>query len=108
MPRSLRRTILFVPANNQRMMEKASKLAADMVILDCEDSVPPKEKLLARQAASQALKNYDWGSKEVGIRINGLDTALWLDDLKSAVRSLPNFILIPKIEDPAEVKMVDK
>jgi citrate lyase subunit beta / citryl-CoA lyase len=90
------------------MMEKASKLPTDMVILDCEDSVTEKDKPAARQAASQALKMYDWGSKEVGIRINGLDTPLWLEDLESAARSSPSFILIPKIEDPSEVKQVDQ
>ncbi len=90
------------------MMEKASKLATDMVILDCEDSVTEKEKLVARQAASQAIKIHDWGSKEVGIRINGLDTPLWLDDLESAAQSSPSFILVPKIEDPSEVKLVDQ
>jgi len=90
------------------MMEKASKLQTDMVILDCEDSVTEKDKLAARDAASQALKMYDWGSKEVGIRINGLDTSLWLEDLESAARSSPSFILVPKIEDPSEVKKVDQ
>lgn len=104
----LRRTILFVPANNQRMMEKASKLGTDMIILDCEDSVPSKEKLVAREYASEALKLYNWGSKEVGIRINGLDTLLWLDDLKSAAKASPSFILVPKIEEPSEVKLVDR
>jgi citrate lyase subunit beta / citryl-CoA lyase len=106
--RRLRRTILFVPANNPKMMEKASKLGADMVILDCEDSVPIKEKLRAREYAPDALRRYDWGSKEVGIRINGLDTPLWLDDLKSATKGSPSFILIPKIEEPSEVKLVDQ
>jgi citrate lyase subunit beta/citryl-CoA lyase len=104
----LRRTILFVPASNQRMMEKASKLGADMIILDCEDSVPLKEKQVAREYASAAFKQYNWGTKEVGIRINGLDTDFWLDDLKSAAKVSPNFIVVPKMEEAYEVKLLDQ
>ena len=62
----------------------------------------------ARQIASEAIKKYEWGSKEVGIRINGLDTSLWLDDLRAAAQSRPSFILVPKIEEPSEVRLVDK
>jgi citrate lyase subunit beta/citryl-CoA lyase len=106
--RFLRRSILFVPANSQRMSEKASKLPADMIILDCEDSVPEKEKLTARSFASESLRRYNWGLKEVGIRINGFDSSLWLDDLKSAVEASADFVVVPKVEDPSEIKRVEE
>jgi citrate lyase subunit beta/citryl-CoA lyase len=90
------------------MMEKASKLGEDMVILDCEDSVSQRDKVLARQSVSEALERFDWTSKEVGIRINGFETTLWLDDLTNAVKCAPDFILTPKIEQSSEVALVDQ
>ena len=107
MKSSLRRSILFVPGNNLRMMEKASKLEEDMVILDCEDSVSQRDKLVARQTVSEALNKFDWSSKEVGVRINGFETELWREDLKNAVLSSPDFILTPKVEESSEVALVD-
>ena len=108
MKSSLRRSILFVPGNNLRMMEKASKLEEDMVILDCEDSVSQKDKIVARQTVSEALSKFDWTLKEVGVRINGFETELWREDLKNAVLGSPDFILTPKVEESSEVTLVDQ
>jgi citrate lyase subunit beta/citryl-CoA lyase len=90
------------------MMEKASSLGEDMVILDCEDSVSEKDKLVARTTVSEALDKFDWTKKEVGVRINGFETDLWRDDLSNAVLNSPDFILTPKIEEASEVAQVDK
>ncbi len=79
-----------------------------MVILDTEDSVAEKDKLAARTAVSEALRNFDWSSKEVGIRINGFETHLWREDLTNAIQSTPDFILIPKVEEAREVALVDQ
>jgi len=106
--KQLRRTVLFVPANNPRMVEKASKLNSDMVILDCEDSVPESEKGRARETLSNSLSSHSWAGKEVGIRINGLDTPHYEEDLKRAVAAGPRFIAIPKVETADEVRAVDR
>ena len=106
--KGLRRTILFVPANNARMVEKASKLNSDMVLLDCEDSVPQSEKLSARNMACEALKTNVWNDKEIGVRINGLDTPLWLEDLKRVAEASPDFVVVPKIEAAHEVALIDQ
>lgn len=100
------RSVLFVPANSGKMIEKASTLKEDAVILDCEDSVPESEKANARELASKAKITYDWGRKLVGVRINGLDTKHFVDDLKAAVNA--DFIVLPKVDDSAEVLLVER
>ena len=99
----IRRTVLFVPANSGKMIGKASALGADMVILDCEDSVPLQEKEKARATFGPEMKKYDWGRKEVGVRVNGLDTPFFADDLKAAVDAAAKFVVLPKIESASEV-----
>ena len=104
----LRRTVLFVPANSAKMIGKASALGADMVILDCEDSVPGQEKENARKTFGPEMKKYDWGKREVGVRVNGLDTPHFAEDLKAAVGAGAKFVVLPKIEAASEVVQVQK
>lgn len=104
----LRRTVLFVPANSGKMIGKASALGADMVILDCEDSVPVREKENARKTFGPEMRKWDWGKKEVGVRVNGLDTPSFGDDLKAAVDAGVKFVVLPKIEVAAEVAGVQE
>lgn len=88
-------------------MEKASKLNSDVIILDSEDSVAPVDKEKARGMISSALGSISWGGrKEVGVRINGLETDLWKEDLRSAVESRAQFVMIPKVQDAEEVAAV--
>jgi citrate lyase subunit beta/citryl-CoA lyase len=68
----LRRSQLYVPANVERMITKASKLEADSVVFDLEDSVPSQSKEEARSLIRRVLNELDWGSKEVCVRINPL------------------------------------
>ena len=106
--KGLRRTVLFVPANSAKMIGKAAGLGADMIILDCEDSVPHKEKENARATFGPEMKAHDWGKKEVGVRVNGLDTPFFNDDLKAAVEAGAEFIVLPKIEAASEVAQVQE
>ena len=66
----MRRSQLYVPGNNEKMIRKASELDADSVILDLEDSVPPQEKSKARRKVRELADSLDWGSKELCVRIN--------------------------------------
>src|SRR6185312_10388378 len=74
-----RRSMLYMPGSNARAMEKARELPADGVILDLEDAVAPDAKAQARQLIIQELQKGGFGSREVLVRINGLDTAWWRD-----------------------------
>jgi citrate lyase subunit beta/citryl-CoA lyase len=91
-----RRSVLYMPGANARALEKAKTLPADTLILDLEDAVAPDAKAQARLQVTDAVKAGGYGSRELVIRVNGLDTPWGVDDLKAAVAAGPDAILIPK------------
>src|SRR5258708_39342579 len=91
-----RGSVLYMPGANGRALEKAKTLPCDAVILDLEDAVAPDAKVAARQQVMAAVKAGGFGTREVIVRINGLDTAWWLDDLAAAAKAHPDGILVPK------------
>src|SRR5579863_1159168 len=95
-----RRSVLYMPGSNARAMEKARELPVDSVIFDLEDAVAPDAKAKARELIVQALQKGGFGAREVMVRINGLDTAWWLDDLAAAAKAHPDGILVPKVSEP--------
>ncbi len=101
-----RRSVLYVPGTNSRALDKARALAVDAVILDLEDSVPPEGKEAARAQVTKAVAAAAFGAREVIVRINGLDTDWWLDDLNAAARTKPNAILVPKVSIPGHLEDV--
>ncbi len=78
-----RRSQLYVPANNPRMIEKAAALPADSLIFDLEDAVPPEQKAEARTILRQGLEGKTWGSRELCVRINALGTPEAPQDLEA-------------------------
>jgi citrate lyase subunit beta/citryl-CoA lyase len=102
-----RRSVLYMPGSNARAMEKARELPADAVIFDLEDAVAPDAKANARELIVQALQKGGFGNREVLVRINGLDTAWWLDDLKVAAAG-PHAVLVPKVSTPEQLLQVGK
>jgi citrate lyase subunit beta / citryl-CoA lyase len=99
-----RRSALYMPGANARAMEKAKTLPCDAVILDLEDSVAPDAKVAAREQVRTAVAGF--GAREVIVRINGLDTAWWLDDLAAVAKAHPDGILVPKVSEPAHLETV--
>lgn len=77
------RTLLFVPGNKQKMLEKARTANADAVILDLEDGVPVSEKEAARATVRRALEEGGFGPQVI-LRVNGFVTGLTEGDLKGA------------------------
>ena len=98
-----RRSVLYMPGSNARALEKARDLPADCLILDLEDAVAPEAKGQARELINRALKS-GFGDREVMVRINGLDTRWWVEDLDSIVGARPDAVLVPKISDPAQLQ----
>jgi citrate lyase subunit beta/citryl-CoA lyase len=98
-----RRSVLYMPGSNARAIEKARSLPADAIILDLEDSVAPQSKAAARQQVADAVKTGGFGPREVVVRINGLDTEWWLDDLNVITHAKPDAILLPKISSPQQL-----
>ena len=100
-----RRSVLYMPGSNARAMEKARELPADAVILDLEDAVAPDAKAKARELIGKALKDGGFVRREVVVRVNGLDTAWWADDLAIAAAG-PDAVLVPKVSTPAQFRQV--
>ena len=98
-----RRSMLYMPGSNARAIEKARELPADGVILDLEDAVAPEAKAQARELVVQALQKGGFGGREVLVRINGLDTAWWRDDLAVAAAG-PDALLLPKVSTPEQLR----
>ena len=101
-----RRSALYMPGANARAMEKAKTLPCDAVILDLEDAVAPDAKAAAREQVMTAVAARGFGAREVIVRINGLDTAWWLEDLEAAAKAHPDGILVPKVSKPAHLETV--
>ena len=92
-----RRSVLYMPAANTRALEKAITIPSDALIFDLEDAVAPDAKDEARVNAVNAVKSGAYGSREVTIRCNGLDTPWGRDDLIAAATSGAAAVVIPKV-----------
>ena len=98
----LRRSRLYVPGNNARILAFVDVFGSDCVILDLEDSVPPGEKDAARFLVRKVLATMDFGDTEVWVRINPL-TRGGREDLEVVLLGRPHGICLPKAESPVEV-----
>ena len=103
---ALRRSRLYVPGNEPKYMINAGLHGADGIILDLEDSVHADEKDAARLLVRNALLEVDFQGAERMVRINQLP--LGLKDLEEIVPAAPDLILLPKVEQAAEVDLVDR
>ena len=97
-----RRSVLFMPATNQRALEKAPQLGNDAIIFDLEDAIAGESKIMAHQNLLSHVKDTDFANKERIIRIG--DKA----DLKVALDCKPDAILLPKVEKPEAVVELEK
>jgi citrate lyase subunit beta/citryl-CoA lyase len=92
-----RRSVLYMPAANERALEKAKSIPADALIFDLEDAVAPDAKDAARRNACAAAASGEYGHREVTIRCNGLDTGWGSDDIAAAATSGADAVVIPKV-----------
>ncbi|AGL63623.2 citrate (pro-3S)-lyase subunit beta [Lactiplantibacillus plantarum] len=104
----LRRTMMFVPGNNPAMVKDAGIYGADSIMFDLEDAVSMAEKDAARVLVYEALKTQDYGKAELVVRINGLDTKYYADDVKAMVKAGIDVIRLPKVESAAMIQTLEK
>ena len=102
----MRRSLLFIPGNNPAMLQNADVFGADAVIFDLEDAVNVTEKDNARNLIHYYLETHTFLPMEVVIRINGLDTDYYLDDLDKVVNDSIDTIMLPKAK-VKELKELD-
>ena len=81
----LRRTMMFMNAQKPGLIKDAYIYGSDSIILDLEDAVAENQKDAARFSLYHALKSIDYGNTEVIVRINGLDTPHWQEDVRVCV-----------------------
>lgn len=94
-----RRTQLYVPGNNEKMILNSINLPADSIIFDLEDSVPPEYKQRARNILSKFISANDFGKKEICVRMNSISSKESFKDLKFIMKlNKIDTVVIPKAE----------
>lgn len=103
-----RRSALYMPAANERALEKAKTIATDAIIFDLEDAVSPDAKDVARAQAVAAVNSGEYGKRELTIRCNALSTPWGHADVAAAAKACVSAVVIPKINSVAEVDEVSR
>ena len=103
----LRRTMMFLNAQKPTLLKDPFIYGPDSLIFDLEDAVAPEEKDAARFVLAHALKKVDYHNCEKVVRINGIDTPYWKEDIRCAVFAGCDSIRIPKTESAEGVKEVE-
>jgi citrate lyase subunit beta / citryl-CoA lyase len=103
------RSLIFVPGNSMRFVEKAKTLAADIICFDLEDSVPDNEKDAARRIIAETLlaRRQEY-SGIVYVRTNSPESGLIPDDLKAVLQEGIDGIVVPKVNDVSEMLEIKK
>ena len=104
----LRRTMMFLNCQKPGLIKDPYIYQPDSIMLDLEDAVAEKEKDAARYSLYHALQEIDYRGVEKVVRINGLDTGLWREDIRCAVAGGCDSIRLPKTETPKDVEMVEQ
>ncbi|AOH85416.1 hypothetical protein AWL63_17185 [Sphingomonas panacis] len=95
-----RRSMLYVPGDKPRALEKAKTLACDAILFDLEDAVAPENKARARDGIAEAVRSGAYGRRELILRVSGPDCA---EDFALASALPIDGVLLPKVESPATV-----
>ena len=103
----LRRTMMFLNAQKPGLIKDPYIYRPDSIMLDLEDAVAENQKDAARFSLYHALKTIDYRGCERVVRINGLDTPYWKEDIRCAVAGGCDAIRIPKTERPEDVRTVE-
>lgn len=102
------RSLIFVPGNNLRFLEKAKNIQADIVCFDLEDSVPDDEKSKARKLIKSALKLRKQFKSSIFVRTNSPTSGKIPSDLKEIIQDGIDGIVIPKVNNVKEMKKIEK
>ncbi len=102
----LRRTMMFLNCQKPGLIKDPYIYKPDSIMLDLEDAVAEKEKDAARFSLYHALQEIDYRGVERVVRINGLDSPYWQEDIRAAVAGGCDSIRIPKTESAQDVLLV--
>ena len=104
----LLRSLIFVPGNRANMLERALGFNADIIMVDLEDSVPPAEKVAARDLARQWVPTLRQAGKRVMVRANSLDTGLTRDELTTVISPDLYGVSVGKTESVWDLREIDR
>jgi (3S)-malyl-CoA thioesterase len=101
------RSLLYIPGSKTRALDKAQSLATDGVIFDLEDAVAVDMKAEARSYVANALRDLNYGTRALMVRVNGFETEWAKDDLAEIMEVGPEAILLPKVNSGTDVKRLE-
>ena len=104
----LLRSLIFVPGNRANMLERALEFPADIIMVDLEDSVPPGEKVAARQVASEWITRLRQAGQRVMVRANSLDTGLTPDELAALISPDLYGVSVGKTESASDLHQIER
>lgn len=105
-----RRSCLSSPGSNDRFLQKAVSVPADMSFLDLEDSVAPSEKAAARKKVVEAIRDLPWDDRVLCVRVNAWDTPWTYQDVVEVVGNSGmrlDEVMLPKVQSASEVVALD-
>ncbi|MEJ2111249.1 MAG: CoA ester lyase [Acidobacteriota bacterium] len=103
----LRRSILYVPGDSEKMLLKSSSMPADVLLFNLEDGVAGSRKDVARRNVVAALQSADPEGPERIVRINSPDSDTGSKDISGIVPVQPDGICLPKIESASQIQKID-
>lgn len=98
-----RRSVLYVPASNDKALAKIATLTCDAVIIDLEDAVAPADKVAAREKLAAIFASRPKRRCEMIVRVNALSSEWGNDDLLAAAKFEPDGILLSKVATPRDI-----
>ena len=103
----LLRSLIFVPGNRANMLERALDFDADIIMVDLEDSVPPGEKVAARDVAAEWIPRLRQAGQRVMVRVNSLDTGLTRDELAAVISPHLYGVSVGKTESAGDLREIE-
>ncbi|MCO6451320.1 MAG: CoA ester lyase [Caldilineales bacterium] len=102
-----RRTVLFMPGDSQRKIEKAATVGVDCIVMDLEDGVAWEQKEAARETTLHSLLTLDFGASERVVRLNPVGSGLEVADFRGTIEGKPDAYLLPKVGNSADLVWLD-
>ena len=104
----LLRSLIFVPGNRPNMLERALAFNADIIMVDLEDSVPPAEKVSARDVAAEWIPKLRQAGQRVMVRANALDTGFTRDELATVISADLYGVSVGKTESAWDLREIER
>jgi citrate lyase beta subunit len=103
----MRRSVMITPGHRPERLAKAVGLAADSLIFDLEDAVPPARKAEARTVVARAVTELSFGRREKAVRLNAIGSADFRADMAALPWAQLDAVMLPKVERPADLQKLD-